>query len=234
VIVWAQPRLLPLLRTLEPGIRLLPLHDGTPEVDFDVDIEIMELPYAWRTTLDTIPANIPYLHVAAAPLPPAHSPRVGLVWRAGDWDPGRSLDFAQLAHLLDRGSIAWYSFQQDARDAERHAHLRRLELSTVIETAAHIRSMDLVISVDSMPAHLTGALGVPVWTLLQHRADWRWMDQRADSPWYPTMRLFRQSRTGDWEGVIAAVQRALILLDHHPVPVRAPAAMRSELPDGRS
>ena len=72
-----------------------------------------------------------------------------------------------------------------------------------------MRALDLVISVDSMPAHLAGALGVPIWTLLQHDADWRWMEGRADSPWYPTMRLFRQECPGEWDPVIARVAAAL-------------------------
>jgi hypothetical protein len=79
----------------------------------------------------------------------------------------------------------------------------------VVRLSRAIRTKDLVISVDSMSAHLAGALGVPVWTLLPHDADWRWMEERTDSPWYPTMRLFRQRLSGDWSGVIADVRQAL-------------------------
>ncbi len=79
----------------------------------------------------------------------------------------------------------------------------------VLEAARVMRALDLVISVDSMPAHLAGALGVPVWTLLPHAADWRWMDAREDSPWYPTMRLFRQPAPGAWEPLIVRVASAL-------------------------
>jgi ADP-heptose:LPS heptosyltransferase len=72
-----------------------------------------------------------------------------------------------------------------------------------------MRGLDLVVSVDSMPAHLAGALGVPVWVLLAHQADWRWMERRQDSPWYPTMRLFRQECPGDWSMPVACLLRAL-------------------------
>ena len=79
----------------------------------------------------------------------------------------------------------------------------------LVRTAARMQSMSLVISIDSMPAHLAGALGVPVWTLLPHAADWRWLERRADSPWYPTMRLFRQTRPGQWDRVLRDVHHAL-------------------------
>jgi ADP-heptose:LPS heptosyltransferase len=75
-----------------------------------------------------------------------------------------------------------------------------------------MRALDLIISIDSMPAHLAGALAVPTWTLLQKNADWRWMSDRTDSPWYPTMRLFRQQQAGDWQQVVAEVQRELRVL----------------------
>jgi ADP-heptose:LPS heptosyltransferase len=79
----------------------------------------------------------------------------------------------------------------------------------VLKAARVIRALDLMISIDSMPAHLAGALGVPTWTLLPKPCDWRWMDDRSDSPWYPTMRLFRQERTGDWEPVLRRVRDQL-------------------------
>jgi ADP-heptose:LPS heptosyltransferase len=90
-------------------------------------------------------------------------------------------------------------------------------------TARTMRGLDLVITVDSMPAHLAGALAVPVWTLLAHNADWRWMESRADSPWYPTMRLFRQRSPGDWRSLIADVDHALALR------IGSPAAQAFEL-----
>ena len=209
VILWAQPGLLPILRTLDADVTLLPLHDGTPEADFDVDIEIMELAYAFRTTIATIPAVVPYLNAPPAPLRATPGPQIGLVWRAGDPGDPRSLALDQLSPLLDDTAMSWYALQVDRRDDERHPRLQPVDLGAVRETAAYMRAMDLVISVDSLPAHLAGALGVPVWTLLPHEADWRWMESRADSPWYPTMRLFRQRKPGDWRDVIEDVRRAL-------------------------
>jgi hypothetical protein len=210
LIVWAQPALLDLLRTMPSIDLLLPLHDGAPEADYDVDVEIMELPYIFRTIQETIPREIPYLDVPAAPLPKDSRLRVGVAWRAGDWNEHRSLDSAELEPLLSRSDLAIHSLQRDLRPAERRAPIMLDPLRlTVYGTAQLMRSLDLVISIDSMPAHLAGALGVPTWTLLPHEADWRWMEERDDSPWYPTMRLFRQERPGDWSAVIRRFAREL-------------------------
>ena len=97
VIVWVQPTLIPLLFTVEGIDRLLPLHDGTPDCDYDVDVELMELPHVFRTTLETLPATVPYIHVDPALLP-RDRPSVGLTWRAGNWDPRRNIPF----HLIKK------------------------------------------------------------------------------------------------------------------------------------
>jgi len=207
VIVWAQPSLVPLLRSASGIDRLLALHDGSPDVEYDVDIEVMELAYAFRTTLATIPHVVPYL--AAVPLAlGGRRPRVGIVWRAGDWDARRSIEFNVIRPLLDMTQFCWYSLQLETDKAMRHVNLHELDTRGLMRTARAIRAMDLVISIDSMSAHLAGALGVPVWTLLPYDADWRWMDERSDSPWYPTMRLFRQQVPGDWSSVIDDVRHA--------------------------
>ena len=206
-IVWAQPQLIPLLQTMRGIDRLLPLHDGTPEAEFDVDIEIMELPHVFRTTLATIPLKIPYLHVE--PMPLASDDQhlaVGLVWRAGEWDERRSISFSLLAPLAELQGVRFYILQRDAKQAGwREGFGEIVGGNNVLEDARIMRSLDLMISVDSMTAHLAGALGVPVWNLLHAEADWRWMANRDDSPWYPTMRLFRQERLGDWKTVIERV-----------------------------
>jgi hypothetical protein len=208
VTVWAQPALVPLLEQMPAIDALLPLHDGHPQIEHDVDIEVMELPYAFRSTLATIPTCVPYVDADPQPLR-APSPRVGIVWRAGDWDRRRNLPFERLIPLLDDPAFAWYSLQLGAPPGETHRHLRTVDVSTVLATARVMRSLDLVISVDSMPAHLAGALGVPVWTLLPADADWRWMEHRPDSPWYPTMTLFRQDGDAGWTDVIARVRHEL-------------------------
>jgi hypothetical protein len=197
VTVWAQPALLPLLATMRPAPRLLPLHDGTPEAEYDVDVEVMELLHAFRCTPTTLPADVPYLHPPARPRPGAAALAVGLVWRAGEWDPGRSIPVPLLLPLAHIPGVALHILQRGPALAEWPAGLGTVSGSDdPLEAASVMRSLDLVLSVDSMPAHLAGALGVPVWTLLQHRADWRWMDGRDASPWYPSMRLLRQPGAG--------------------------------------
>ncbi len=208
VAVWAQPPLLPLLDRMAGIDELLPLHDGTPNTEYDVDVEVMELPYVFRTTLATVPNRVPYL--VAEPIPIAREGlRVGIVWRAGEWHSQRSLPFAVLARLLDCSHVSWYCLQLAPGRNERHPRLRTIDADTVVATARAMAGLDLVVSVDSMPAHLAGALGVPVWTLLPYDADWRWLEGRTDSPWYPTMRLFRQPAPECWAAVIDDVHRAL-------------------------
>jgi hypothetical protein len=211
VIVWAQPALLPLLRRVRGVDNLLPLHDGSPDVEYDVDVELMELPYVFRTTLATIPAAVPYLEAEPRPIG-GQGLRVGLVWRAGDWDSRRSIPFDEMASLFASPGVSWYSLQLEARPNERHDRLIALDVAGVLPTAEAMRALDLVVSIDSMTAHLAGALAVSVWTLLPHEADWRWMERRNDSPWYPTMRLFRQRSPGEWRDVIDEVRQALARL----------------------
>jgi hypothetical protein len=208
--VWAQPSLIPLLQTMRGIGRLLPLHDGTPEVEYDVDVESMELAHVFRTTIDTIPNDVPYLHVAPAEL----SKRgIGVVWRAGDWGPQRSIPLDALAPLFDLPGTTFYSLQRGESDP------RLVTLDGVDEplsTARLMCALELVITVDTMTAHLAGALGVPVFTLLPYEHDWRWMDGRRDSPWYPSMRLFRQPRPGDWDSVVAELRYAIATMSDEP------------------
>lgn len=214
VIVWAQPALLPLLGSV-PGIdRLLPLHDGAPEAEYDVDVEVMELPHVFRTTLATLPAEVPYLRSVPIAWPRTGHLRVGLVWQAGEWDPRRSIPPRTLAPLLACPGVQFLLLQRGARlPAELglpHVHDRSSPQAEMV--AATMTSLDLMISVDSFPAHLAGALGVPTWLLLAHEADWRWMAKRDDSPWYPTLRLFRQPSPDEWAPVIVRVCRELAAL----------------------
>lgn len=206
VLVWVQPSLMPLLFG-QPGIdALLPLHDGVPAADFDVDVEIMELAHVFRSNAETLPSAIPYLDVEPATLPEHDGLAVGIVWKAGNWNSSRSLPPEELDALLGVDGVTFFSLQRD----ETHPELVALGgVDDPVSTARLMRAMDLVISVDTFPAHLAGALGVPTWTLLPLACDWRWMDARDDTPWYPTMRLFRQQREGDWRGVLARVVRAL-------------------------
>lgn len=211
VVVWAQPALLRLVATVDGVDRVLPLHDGAPDVDYDVEVEVMELPHVFRSTLATLPADVPYLQV-----PPRERGDedgrldVGLVWQAGGWDLRRSVPADALAPLAEVEGVALHALQRGPALAEMPPGLARDAGSDdAWEAARTMRSLDLVVSVDSMPAHLAGALGVPTWALLHADPDWRWMRDRDDSPWYPTMRLFRQERDGDWAGVVARVAEAL-------------------------
>jgi ADP-heptose:LPS heptosyltransferase len=123
---------------------------------------------------------------------------------------------AALAPVLRAPGYSFYSLQHGPAGAEiesvreiRQIHETAVNTGEVADTAADIRNLDLVITVDTMTAHLAGALGKPVWTMLPFRADWRWMLDRDDSPWYPTMRLFRQSSPGDWSGAIERIAAEL-------------------------
>jgi len=220
VTFWAQPALLPLLHTVRGIDALLPLHDGTPETDYDVDVEIMELPHMFRTTVETIPAQVPYLHAPPVTASRRGSLLVGIFWRVGDWDDRRAIPYALLPRLASIPDVELCMVARDAPIADRGSgDVRRALPVTVLPfpddvygTARIMSDLDLVITADSMPAHLAGALGVPTWTLLHTDPDWRWMCDRDDSPWYPTMRLFRQERPGDWTGVIDRVAAELRLV----------------------
>jgi hypothetical protein len=206
VSVWAQPALIPLLRTLPGRYRFVPLHDGTPEVDYDVDVESMELAHVLRITLDTLPTYpVPYLHVRPARRLDAAHVTVGLLARAGDWDPRRSVPVSGMAQLARVPGVKAFSLQL----GEPIPGALDISSDKLCTLAMRLRALDLVITADTMLAHLAGALGVPTWTLLPAEADWRWMTDRTDSPWYPSMRLFRQLRPGHWDTVLDAVRTAL-------------------------
>lgn len=203
VIVWMQPSLIPLLRNVRGIDRVLPLHDGVPEVEYDVDLELNELPYVFRTTLETIPNRVPYLHVEPASLPHNNKLKVGLIWRSGEWDERRSIPFRALLPLSEVPGVEWHLLQRDARLAGWSGEFGAITGGdNPLDDARIMRALDLVISVDTMTAHLAGALGRPVWTLLPFESDWRWMRDRTDSPWYPTIRLFRQQRERDWNPIV--------------------------------
>jgi hypothetical protein len=217
VTTWAQPSLLPLFKG-----DVLPLHDGDVDCEYDVDVEVMELAHVFRTTLHTIPDDVPYIHVAPAKIDRDRRLAVGIVWRSGDWDERRNVPFRLIESLADTDGVKLFSLQRDPDHySDRIALLDGVD--DPLATAQLMRAMDLVITIDSMPAHLAGALGVPTWTLLPTNADWRWMEDRDDSPWYPTMRLFRQQRAGDWHSVIARVRAALATIAPHGRLFRNPA-----------
>lgn len=208
VTLWAQPALLGLLRHVRGYDALLPLHDGVPEVDYDIDLELMEVAHALRITREQLARSVPYIHL---PVPCETQPgtslmHVGIAWRSGAWDPSRSIPSEHLAPLGALTGIAFHSLQFPAEPLPFPAN--DLACRDIERMALRMRALDLVISVDTMVAHLAGALGLPTWILLNERPDWRWLEARADSPWYPTMRLFRTD-AGGWPTLIAQVAAAL-------------------------
>ncbi len=230
VILEAQASLVPLLRSLEGVAQVIAT--GEPLPDFDLQCPMLSLPLACGTTLATIPADIPYL----APPPervaawrrrlgrrPRHRHgqrrRIGVAWSGSPLhsnDRHRSMPLARLELLLNRSDCELHVAQTQIRPADRAVldGLPRVidhsaALADFADTAALLSLMDLVISVDTSVAHLAGALARPTWVLLPFSAEWRWLIARADSPWYPTMRLFREPAPGDWDAVLAAVMRAL-------------------------
>jgi hypothetical protein len=212
VIVWAPRPLVRLIGTAAGVDRVLPLHDGVPGVDFDCDIEIMELAHALRVDARSITCPVPYLFPKISKARPTNSANellVGLVWRAGDWDERRSLPGDLLSPLSYVSGVRLLSLQWPATGEATCIPAPNASSQDICEMAATLSGLDLLISVDTYAAHLAGALGVPVWLLLHVHCDWRWMDHRNDSVWYPTMRLFRQRRAGAWQPVMEEIAAAL-------------------------
>ena len=203
---------------------------------FDYHCRVMSLPLRFDTRVDSIPAAIPYLSAdrgkaaawrrRLAALPGVPGPlRVGLVWAGNPRadDPGanaidrrRSMTLGHLAALADVPGVGFVSLQKGEPAAQTRSpppglvvHDWTAELADFDDTAALIEALDLVISVDTAVVHLAGALGKPVWLLDRFDSCWRWLRDREDSPWYPTLRLFRQRQPGDWEGVVDRVAAAL-------------------------
>jgi hypothetical protein len=208
ITLWAQPQLLTLLKTVRGIDRLLPLHDGEPDLDYDVDVELMELPHVLRLDMADLPGPLPYIYVSGPQQRRQAIQRVGVCWQSGDWRTERSIPSELLRPWSTLRGIRWFNLTYPSARCELPA--APVACRDLAELAVRLRLLDLVITVDTMIAHLAGALALPVWLLLDHDPDWRWMSDRDDSPWYPTMRLFRQSSPGDWQGVIADVQRELL------------------------
>jgi tetratricopeptide (TPR) repeat protein len=207
-----------------PGVeQVIAFGDALP--DFAWQCPLLNLPLAFGTTLATVPSEVPYLAADAIAVDEwrrrvaGPALKVGLVWAGRPEhkrDRHRSLPLAALARLADIPNVAFYALQKGAGlgQAEAAPAGMRLEILSPLlgdfaDTAAAIMALDLVITVDTSVAHLAGALGKPVWILLPDAPDWRWLEQRSDSPWYPTARLFRQDSARRWEPVIAAVAAAL-------------------------
>lgn len=220
VVMECHPGLESLLATAE-GVAAT-VTAGTPVPEAACYLPLMSLPHVLETTLATIPAPTAYLAV-----PPGVPQidligaglRVGLVWRGNpkhEADAARSVSLDLLAPLLDVPGVNWFSLQVGSAAAEREsspAWSRMTDLAPLLRdfaaTAAAVSALDLVITVDTAVAHLAGALGKPVWTMIAEANDWRWLNGRSDSPWYPSMGLLRQRRGRNWAPVLTWMQAAL-------------------------
>lgn len=212
VIIEAQPKLKELLRQSQLADDVITWKDTEPP--WDQQVEVMELPRIFRTTLGTIPSDVPYISVSDAQPSNPDSLNVGIVWNSSAFNPARSIPLAELAPIFDIPRLNFFSLQCGSEDEELAHWVPRIsdihdQVNTLEDTARVIRTLQLVITVDTMTAHLAGAMAVPVWTLLPYECDWRWMIDREDSPWYPTMRLFRQPQQGDWNAVVRSLTSEL-------------------------
>lgn len=227
-----------------PGVAQV-VEPGTPPGDFDYQCSLLSLPFAFKTDLSNIPANIPYLKSNLEKslswkerLGDRNKLKVGLVWSGGfrqdqpeTWSVNKRRNiplqhFASLKHP----NIEFYSLQKGEPGESELAELKRnnwegpdiidftSELRDFSDTAALLDNLDLVISVDTSTAHLAGALGKPVWILNRFDSCWRWLLDRTDSPWYPTARLYRQGTIGDWESVVRCVKMDLSVFETSRAP----------------
>jgi hypothetical protein len=197
--VEVQPEILPLLAGIPGPDRLVPFILDAPSKPSECDIEIMELPHALRLSPDAM--KPPYIYIDPVDLP---SDTIGLCWQAGGWDSDRSIPCSLMAPLAAPRRVL--SLVPGVTDLP---VLNPAGTGDMAITAAVIAGLGLVITVDTMVAHLAGALGRPTWLLLKHNADWRWGQDGNNSVWYPSTRLYRQSHPGDWHTIIARVSADL-------------------------
>lgn len=235
VVVQCQDGLVPLLSRCA-GIDHVVGWTAAPPV-FDVWTPLLSVPGILGTTLETIPARVPYLFpdpdlVAhwRRELAPVRGFRVGIAWQGSPrhaWDRHRSVPLALFDPLARVEGVRLVSLQQNHGTDQLKTVADRFPLVNLgelvdktagafMDTAAIVANLDLVISIDSAIAHLAGGLGVPVWVALHYTPDWRWLLHREDSPWYPSLRLFRQSSVGDWPGVFSRMADALRMLTARP------------------
>jgi hypothetical protein len=233
VVLWVQSSLKPLLAGMQ-GVEQVLAREETPPAS-DLHCPLMSLPLVFGTSPESVPADVPYLSAPQArieawrrrlALGPSRAGdaallRVGLVWSGSldhRDDHNRSIALERLLPLTALPRIEIVSLQKEVRASDRAAlrssGIRHVgeALEDFADTAAVVSLLDLVVSVDTAVVHLAGALARPVWVLLPAKPEWRWMRGREDTPWYPTARLLRQSRAGDWEEVIERVRSELLRL----------------------
>jgi Flp pilus assembly protein TadD len=196
-----------------------------PYPNADVCLSLLSVPRILKTTLETIPASVPYLRAPNTErtrwkskldaLLPAGKKRIGLFWRGTQVDPNRTIKLAELAPVVAAAPDAVFVSLQKGEGEEELAHFPHKvthighELLSYSDTAAVLECLDLVITIDTSLAHAAGAMGRETWTFLPRRPDWRWLLDRSDCPWYPTMRLYRQTERRNWSPAIAKVAEDL-------------------------
>jgi hypothetical protein len=220
IILECRPDLETLFRYSKSADQIVPF--GAPMPAFDFFLPLASLPHLLGITLETIPNRTPYLQAPPNNVVAAASDgklKVGLAWAGSpdhQQDAARSIRLEAFMPLLRAPGVSFFNLQKPVPDRD-HPCLNGvsdrvnsdLGLTSFLETASVIAGLDLVITVDTAVAHLAGALGKPVWLLLQHSPDWRWFLDRADTPWYPAMKLFRQTERGKWEPPILSIAEAL-------------------------
>ena len=224
VIVEAWPVLADLVRSVRGITKVVEAGEFTPP--FEMHVGLLSLPHLFGTTMETIPKNVPYMSADAARLErfgnrinseAAGRFKIGLVWGGRvKPDPRRSASLEALAPLAQVPGVALFSLQkgdpiEQLKDPPPGMNVVDIgsECDSFADTAAAIQNLDLLITIDSAPAHLGGALGARTWTMLPLTPDWRWMRDRQDSVWYPTMRLFRQPGPRDWDSVVTRMKAEL-------------------------
>ncbi len=222
IVLLAQPALVRLLAGA-PALDSV-VTEGAPSPRFDCHAPLLSLPGLFGTTLETIPAECPYIKVPASAGASLRRPdrvrlAVGICWAGKPThknDQNRTTGLEHFLTLMEEPDIAFYSLQKGPRAADlvtsgTGALVEDLSgrIDDFADTARFIQQLDLVITVDTAVAHLAGALGTPVWVVIPAAIDWRWMRGRSDSPWYPSMRLFRQLHPGDWSAPFAEIKAAL-------------------------
>ncbi|MDX1486215.1 MAG: tetratricopeptide repeat protein [Alphaproteobacteria bacterium] len=221
IIVECQPKLKSLFSAVR-GINTV-VAEGEKIPDFDVQAPLMSVPYILGTTLQTIPEEIPYITAENLPKPiqiqEKSSFKIGFLWAGSTMNKKgmvRTVEAAHFERLIGFRGTKFYSLQygdtaKELRTSEAFNAVEDLSpyLSGFAETAAVLDQLDLIITIDTYLAHLAGAMGKPTWVLLPYSPDWRWLLDRTDSPWYPSLRLFRQPTAGDWDAVFCDVEDAL-------------------------
>jgi hypothetical protein len=227
VVLACRPDLSAVFATI-PGVAHIREPGEIKVGDFDTHLPMLSLPYVFGTTPETIPSAVPYIDAAALrrrkenpalALPPSPRFNIGIAWAGSPinrTDRQRSCALKDFLPILHAAGANFFSLQKGERakdlgDLPSAVNIHDLDplLGDFGDLAILIDQLDLVIAVDTSVAHMAGALGKPVWTLLSDAADWRWGLTGETTPWYPTMSLFRQSEPGDWSGVIQRVADAL-------------------------